>query len=361
MIGRIDIVLGGQFGDEGKGTVAYQIARRYNRHYVGYVRTGGENAEHRFRDQDGHQWCFHILPCAIAVPEARQHGVFVLPNGMTFSLTGLEREMRAISEAPYPPVVVVGRNAGIILPEHIEAGMAAARARGSTYMGVGAAKAAKVRRHGFKVAADHEAAFVRLGIPVVNAVTVLHNLLRSGDILVEGSQGTLLSLDHGIYPYTTSTNCTTAGMLSDAGLPWSQVGEVWMVIKAVPTRVPGKSGPGWASRELTWEEVCRRAGRPYEEITQTPTATGAGGVERPFEFSFPALQYACMLNAPTALALTFVDWFRYEDRGKTRWSDLSRDTRQFIQHIEQQTGVPVRLIRTGPNLEDCIWRNCADG
>jgi len=180
--------------------------------------------------------------------------------------------------------------------------------------------------------------------------------LHGTSILVEGSQGTMLSLDHGYYPYCTSRNVTAMGALSDAGLSWRDARNVIMVVKAVPTRVPGNSGPS-LGKELTWREVCQRAGRPFEQIRQTKGGSAgqdAGGIERPFEVSFQELRLASQLNGPTAIVVTYLDWLNIVDLGCQLPEQLSRESRSFIAKVEQATGAPVVMARTGPNYEDHV-------
>ena len=349
----VDIVVGGQYGDEGKGAVALWLAD--NQPYDFYVRTGGENAEHRVRTQKGEELCFHIVPSATASVNAKR-ATSVLAPGMTFNPKSLEREWKKLGEA--------GREIWIdlhcaMITEHLrKSGIAAAKERGSTHLGVGATMAAKVRRNGTCLLADDVWRLLEAipGVTVTNVTRRLGTLHKSPSILVEASQGTMLSLDHGHYPYCTSRNVTATGALSDAGLNWSDVQNVVMVVKAVPTRVPGNSGPsaGW---EMTWEEVCERASRPFEVIRQTSGGSAgeeAGGIERPFEISFSELWLAAQLNGPTAVVLTYLDWWEYSDLGCQREEDLSTKSRDLITRVENATGAPVILARTGPNYWDMV-------
>jgi len=352
--GKIDVVVGGMYGDEGKGTVAINLAQI--RQYRVFVRTGGENAEHRARVGDK-QGTFHIFPSSCILGAGQMGGIYpivVLPAGMTFSIDGFLREQARWGWSNGFRVWIA-ENAAIITDELRKSGDEAGLARGSTFMGVGATMAAKVRRHGFKVAKDYPILHPWLR---ANVTLEMDQILGNGqNILLEGSQGTLLSLDHGTYPFCTSRNVTAGAALSDAGLTRADVRDVWMVVKTVPTRVPGPSGPAMG-KELTWKEVCQRAGRPYEEVIQTDTPDGlAGGVERPFELSFPELQYAAVLNKPTAIALTLVDWYDYSCLGVTEESRLSNSVKVLIRKVEKATDAPVKLVRTGPDISHCIWRD----
>lgn len=355
---NVDIVIGGQYGDEGKGTITAMMA--YAEHYPVLVRTGGENAEHRVQRPDGELIYHHVLPSALAV--AHHHGnahTVVLPAGMTFSVGGLRREVDQYQDVlGCRDVILVDRNCAIITEEIRQEGMDASKARGSTFAGVGPTMTRKVARNPSwrcPIAADKRAEIEDIpGVRVTDTVAALHLLLAQDKaILVEGSQGTMLSLDHGHYPYCTSRNVTSSGVLSDAGLSWCNVRRMVMVVKALPTRVPGPSGPT-GGKELTWVEARRRAGRPQDDVTieQTPggvggAAKGAGGRERPFEISFDELMKAADLNGPTEIALTFLDWWDYEDKDKRYRVDLGLLSEALADNIEESTHTPVTVLRTG--------------
>lgn len=358
---KVDVVVGAQYGDEGKGMVALQLALREE--YAALVRTGGYNAEHRV-PWAGEERTFHCLPvaCLTGPPEVETQELkqlVALPAGMTFGIWKLAEELYELAKL-YPPKnstmrdrrFMVDPNAGIVSPHHIDEGQGAAKARGSTFLGVGPAMADKVRRHSFGVASYYPELGSFLEGRVAIALEAV--MLQGGLVLIEGSQGTMLSLDHGHYPYCTSRNVTAMGALNDAGLPWNRVRDVWMVVKALPMRVPGLSGPS-AGKELTWEEACERADRPFEEVIQTETAHGAGGKERPFEISWPELRYAAALNGPTAIALTFLDWHNYIDLGIRSLDSLSIQSRELVYKVQIACKAPVKLIRTGPEIADCIW------
>lgn len=351
MAGKVDIVVGGQFGDEGKGSVALHLA--HFRNYGAYVRTGGENAEHRVITPDGQEHCFHILPTALA---ARRDNCpkLILAAGMTFSLAGLYREMETHS-IPWDRLVI-DRNAAIITDDLRKSGEEAANKRGSTFLGVGATMAAKVRRAGQCTLAQDTTLISSCSL----ASLCMRRILNAGEnILLEGSQGTMLSLDHGYYPYCTSRNVTAMGALSDAGLNWKDVRDVFMVVKTVPTRVPGNSGPS-LGREMSWELVCQHAGRPYEEIVQSADESagdGAGGLERPFELSIPEICHAADLNGATRIVLTFADWWDYKDLGVQCWGALSYRTKALVVALEKRLGIPVVMVRTGPDYKDYVtWQ-----
>jgi len=262
------------------------------------------------------------------------------------------------------------RNAAIITDDLRVLGVQAAADRGSTWLGVGPTMAAKVARRIVNgqpecpTAGQFAYELKELGIDVGNAVAYLNSFDRATDydeekqVLIEASQGALLSLDHGHYPWCTSRNVTAVGAVSDTGLSARNIRRVIMVVKAVPTRVPGRSGPA-AGKELTWEEVCKRAGRPYEEIYQTADLAGggkgAGGLERPFELSMGELQYAAELNGPTSIALTFADWYDYSVFRARQTRHLSPKVMRLVKRVEEVTRTPVFMVRTGPGYGDMVF------
>ena len=357
---KVDVVVGAQYGDEGKGQVALWMAD--HNPYDVLLRAGGENAEHRVTTREGRRETFHILPSALA--SERKPSIVGLPAGMTFSLDGLRREV----ELHKPIGLFVDRNAAIITEDLRESGMSAAKTRGSTFLGVGATMAAKVARNGScTIASRYLREIEDMGGTVSNVAAVLRLYDRNENggwdtpthVLLEASQGVMLSLDHGYYPYCTSRNVTASGALSDCGLNWQDVNRVIMVVKAVPTRVPGNSGPS-AAKELSWKEVCARAGRPYEEIAQTADAStgagpGAGGVERPFEISMVELRQAADLCGPTSIVLTHADWYDYSCLGARQQRHLSPKIKLLAHDIEEVMGAPVTQIRTGPEYNDVVY------
>ncbi|MCK4302649.1 MAG: adenylosuccinate synthetase [Candidatus Eisenbacteria sp.] len=349
---QVDVVVGGQYGDEGKGQVALWLADNYP--YDFYVRTGGENAEHRVRTKHEENFCYHIVPSATASDNA-DTAISILAPGMTFNPLSLAREWKGWGKLGRE--IWVDKHCAMITERLRKSGMDAATKRGSTHLGVGATMAAKVRRDGSCLLANDVAHLLKQ-LPGVILKDVTRALLKwgTGSILVEASQGTMLSLDHGYYPWCTSRNVTAMGALSDAGLSWRDVQNVVMVVTARPTRVPGNSGPsaGW---ELTWKQVCERAGRPLEVIRQTSGGSAgeeAGGIERPFEVSFEELQLASQLSGPTAIAVTHLDWLNMEDLGCQLPEQLSQVSLDFIARVENATKAPVILARTGPEYWDQI-------
>jgi adenylosuccinate synthase len=178
----------------------------------------------------------------------------------------------------------------------------------------------------------------------------LHQGMR---ILLEGTQGISLSIHHGSYPYVTSRDTTVAGCLADAGIAPSRVRRLIMVCRTYPIRVGGPSGP--LTIELTYEELARRSGIPVEELKKTELTTRTRKQRRLAEFDWEQLHRSAILNGPTDIALTFLDYICIENRHAHRFEQLTPDTLRFVEEVERVSGVQVSLVSTAFN-----WRNVID-
>lgn len=190
--------------------------------------------------------------------------------------------------------------------------------------------------------------------PYIKDTAVYLNELidQNRKVMVEGTQGSLLSLHHSYYPFCTSRDTNVSNWLMEAGLSPFVVERVLGVTRTFPIRVAGNSGP-LSGQELTWEEVTEFACSPVpiEEIT---TATKRR--RRVFNFGLDDFKKAIAINRPTELALTFVDYLHTDDYGKQNWSDLSDQATNWINQLENKTGVYFRWLSTGPNEEHTIDR-----
>ena len=180
-------------------------------------------------------------------------------------------------------------------------------------------------------------------------------------IMLEGTQGTLLSLHHGFYPHVTSRATTAAACLAEAGLSQRHVRKVVMVCRTYPIRVgdsvTGKtSGPMGTDKELQFDEIARRSGVPLEELERTEKGSVSGRKRRVAEFDWEMLRRALLLNGPTDLALTFADYLGVENRTAFRYEQLTAETQRFIGELERVSGVPVSLISTAFNERNIIDR-----
>jgi adenylosuccinate synthase len=175
-------------------------------------------------------------------------------------------------------------------------------------------------------------------------------------VLLEGTQGSVLSLHHGYRGKTTSRDTNASNWCSDAGISPLAVRDVYGVTRTFPIRVAGNSGP-MSGQEITWEEVTEHAESP-EPIVEITTATKRkrrvftlDGSDGPRD-----LQKALDINRPTKLMLSFVDYLSYEDRHKTSWDSLSQRTRDWITTLESKMGVFFKYLSTGPDVDHTITR-----
>ena len=177
--------------------------------------------------------------------------------------------------------------------------------------------------------------------------------LRGDRILLEGTQGTSLSIHHGEYPFVTSRDTTVAGCLADAGIAPARVRRVIMVCRTYPIRVGGPSGP--MTLEITYEQLAERSGIPIGQLKETETTTTTKRQRRLAEFDWTQFQRSVFLNGPTDIALTFVDYLDIKNREAYRFEQLKPDTLRFIEEVERVSGRPVTLISTNFH-----WRNVID-
>ena len=163
-------------------------------------------------------------------------------------------------------------------------------------------------------------------------------------VLLEGTQGTFLSLYHGTYPYVTSKDVTASAICSDVGVGPTKVDDVIVVFKAFVTRVGAGPLPG----ELSQEEAERRGWLEYASVT--------GRKRRVAPFNFDLAKRAIMLNGATQVALTKLDVLYPECKGVREFEALSSRAKEFIAKVENELGVPVTLIGTGPEVHEVVDR-----
>ena len=343
MNGKVDILVGGQYGSEGKGKASYFIAKNgtYGKPYGAFVRGGGENAGHTFYDDDKDKHVTQVVPVGAFVDEAK---IFVGP-GSVFTTKQLFKEM---DESGCHDRILIDRNAGVITEEHkdIEAALSLSDKIGSTAHGCGAAMASKVMRNGFLTAKDYK----ELSPYVGNVPMAINGVLRSGkDVFLEGTQGTLLSLDHTLeYPYATSRNATSSAIAAECGVGPKDIRHIILTLRTFPIRVGGNSGPA-KGREMTWDEMMKRSRKAYPELTTVTKKT-----RRVFEFSMEELRYAIMLNTPTHIAMMFADYFNDENAGVSCLEDLTHDISDWMADMWDETGIDIGLIGTGPHNRDMV-------
>lgn len=328
----ISVVVGGQFGSEGKGKVALAVARDENAAAV--VRVGGTNSGHTAVDGSGRSWALRQLPAAVLAPSA----VAVLPPGAIIDPEIFLREVHALGLGPER--VIVDPLASLIS----ESDRAAERSSGiiseigSTGSGTGAALVRRMmRQNETRLAGAIEALspFIR------DSTTFMQTALDQGRwIVIEGSQGFGLSLLHGgYYPHATSRDTTAGTFVGEAGLSPLDVEDITLVLRTHPIRVAGNSGP--LLNETTWDAVAKDAGLP-ESYCELTTATKK--VRRVAHFDPAIVKRAMAINKPTRIVLNHFD---YIDPG-VRDHRFSASALSFLKKVEDDIGREIDLVGTGP-------------
>lgn len=342
----VDVLVGGQYGSEGKGNVASYLAPEYEL----LVRIGGPNAGHKvYLGRSREVYAFHLLPSG-TFHNPKAH--LVMAPGSLLWMPTLQKEIADCA---------VGKDRLSVDPQAMIIDQAdrdfeertLKRTIASTAQGVGAAHARKVLRHKFpksprvKLARD-----IKWLLPFIRETRrVLDDAFSAGKrVFLEGTQGTGLSLHHGRYPHVTSRDTTVSGCLADAGIAPSRVRRTVMVCRTFPIRVQntdsGKTS-GYMSNEITYEALAKRSKIPLKELKTTEKTTTTQRQRRIGEFEWLLLRTAASLNGPTDIALTFADYLSIANRTSHRFEQLTDDTIRFVEEIEGVTGAPVSLISVG--------------
>ncbi|HEV7767816.1 MAG TPA: adenylosuccinate synthetase [Thermoanaerobaculia bacterium] len=338
----VDVLVGGQYGSEGKGHIADHLAPEYDV----LMRVGGPNAGHTVFEEP-EPYVFHLLPSGTRRNTAAK---IVLGAGMVLEVEQLLREINQ-NEVP-PERLTIDPQAMIIDPGDIEFEKEWLRDTiGSTAQGVGSATSRKVLRTGaqFPVRLARDVPeFSRYLRP---AVEILEETFTRGQrVLLEGTQGTGLSLHHGNYAWVTSRDTTASGALAEAGIGPCRVRKVVMVVRTYPIRVQNPPVDGATSgpmgRELDWQDVSDRSGIPVDELRKKEKTSTTKKDRRVAEFDWALLRRAATLNSPTDIALSFTDYLSIENRKARRYEQLTSPTLRFIEEIERVAIAPVSLIVT---------------
>jgi adenylosuccinate synthase len=418
-------VLGAQWGDEGKGKIVDLLTPRFS--LVARYQ-GGHNAGHTVYVK-GRKFVLHLIPSGILHPGV----VCIIGNGVVVDPTALFAEL---DELIGMGVDVAGRlfisdKAHVILPYHRELDVLAEARRGeqkigTTSRGIGPAYEDKIGRRGIRmgdladdamdgplsvavqhnvdarnrlvgnsdmkwqeVLADLRRAWVRLRPLVIDTSLHLHQAITAGSaVMFEGAQGTLLDIDHGTYPYVTSSNATAGGAATGLGVGPGVIGNVLGVAKAYTTRVGGGPLPTELLGEMG--ERLRETGMEYGASTGRPRRCGW--------FDAVAVRYAARVNGLHSIAITKLDVLDgineleictayrcgtqtltempsdlaqlslceplYETvpgwseptKGVTEFSQLPENAKRYIRRLEETSGVPASIISTGSDREHTILR-----
>jgi adenylosuccinate synthase len=327
------IVVCGFFGDTGKGKVISYLA--LNDHLDITARAGvGPNAGHTVIFEEK-KYGLSMLPSAFVFEKCRLligPGVLINPNTL----------MREMQQTGTVGRVGVDSQCAIIEAKHIEAdkvGHLAQEIR-TTGTGTGPCNAERALR---KVKlAKNVAELKNLLVDVPLEVNTAIDYEKR--VLIEGTQGTYLSLYHGTYPYCTSKDVTASAACSDVGVGPTKIDDVIIVFKAFTTRV----GAGPLPNEISLEEAQKRGWTEYGTVTGRP--------RRAAPFSYNLAKRAVMLNGATQAAVTKIDVLFPECRGAKSDQELSNEAKAFIENIEREIKIPVTLIGTGPSALEMVDR-----
>jgi adenylosuccinate synthase len=326
------VIAGGFWGDEGKGKIISYLALKDKLDFC--VRTGSVNAAHTIWHQ-GRRYALHMVPGGFVYDKCR----LLVAAGTNVDVNQFLEEVEATNVKAR---VGMDSQASIIEEKHSAQDKASAHLKGlgTTGRGVGPAIEERVRRTA-KLAKD-----IPELKPYLTDVSAEVNkaLDKDKEVLLEGTQGLLLSLFHGTYPYVTGRDTSASAICSEAGVGPTRVDNVFVVLKAFITRV----GTGPLPGELSKEEAQKRGW--FE------TAAGTGRDRRSAPFNFELAKKATMINGATQIAVTKLDCVYPECRGSKSYSELPKEAKQFINEVEEQTEVPVALIGTGPEALDIIDR-----
>lgn len=304
--GKLTVLVGGQYGSEGKGAIAAHVANRYDAH----IRVGSPNAGHTIY-WNGEKHVMQSIPCGWINPKAK----IVIGRGALLNMRQFMKELVHILTY-YPDFLdrlFIDPEAGILDEKfHIEEGGTNGEMHhriGSTGEGVGPARIARLKRdknefHQFKDVAEE---YGLEKCVCYNTPALIANWQDLGDnILIEGTQGSALSLLHSFYPYCTSVETNAAGIIAEVGIAPSRVTDVLLVCRTYPIRVAGNSGP--MKGEISWDELNLRIESNGGEPIKPEKTTVTKKVRRIAEWDDELFEQSKLLNAPTQIALTFADY-----------------------------------------------------
>ncbi|HXI11429.1 MAG TPA: adenylosuccinate synthase [Thermoanaerobaculia bacterium] len=419
-------VIGAQWGDEGKGKIVDLLCEHFD---VVARFQGGHNAGHTVKFADRH-YSLHLIPSGILHPGK----LCILGNGMVIDPQALLDEMKSLGElgVTFDGNLKISESAHCILPYHRALDVAreesAGKAKiGTTGRGIGPAYETKVSRYGICIGDLLDPAILKqkiefacseknsvlttvygkegfdpqelvdqylrfgelLGGMVENTVLLINDLIRDGKkVMFEGAQGSLLDIDHGTYPYVTSSNCVVGGISTGLGVAPRHINGVIAVAKAYTTRVGG--GPFPTELLDKTGDHLRARGNEYGTTTGRPRRCGW--------LDLPILRTTAMLNGIDQIALTKIDVFdeleeiqvcvgykvrgtsmktfprygvndgdyRPEYRAFKGWQrstvgtgsfeELPQQAQDYIAFVEDELETPVSIISTGPRREETILR-----
>ena len=416
--------MGAQWGDEGKGKIVDVLSEKFS---VVARYAGGHNAGHTVIIK-GRKFVLQLIPCGVLRPECKG----VIGNGVVFDPAAFLGEVKKLKEAGLPVngQLFVSNRAQVILPYHRMIELAAETAPGRTKIGttrrgIGPAYEDKVHRNGLRVVDMLNPALLRTHIknacdekntiahalfgtepldpkemyeeyarmaeqvaPFVTDTAVLLNneLDRGGNVMFEGAQGALLDIDHGTYPFVTSSSSTAGGAVTGTGVGPTRIGTVIGVTKAYVTRVG--EGPFPTEIHDASADLLRARGQEYGAVTGRPRRCGW--------LDLPLLRYSNMINSTEWLVVTKMDvmdeldeipvcthykvdgkltdtipadirgfeaiepvytklkGWKSSTEGITEYDRLPRAAQEYMEFLEKESGAKIGMISTGPDREQTM-------
>ncbi len=339
------VVVGGQFGSEGKGKVSAFITLKEDIDIC--VRCGGPNSGHSITHEDGATKVLRQLPTGYINPRTR----LLIPAGALIDPLIVKTEMESFGIEPSR--VGIDEKCFVIQERdrETEKRLGLRERLSSTLCGVGAAVARRVLRGAdAKLARDVVEEHPWLRELLTDVTQEVNKAIDRGEkALIEGTQGFGLSLYHSDhYPRTTSRDTSAAGFVSEVGVSPRLVTEIVLVFRTFPIRVAGvQAGP--LRDEITWEQLRKESGYPHD-ITEMTSVTNK--VRRVGRFDWELARRAVAANRPTRLAVNGLDYLNFTGRGASNWNSLSEDAKTFTRQLDKHLQVPVTYCGTGPRLEE---------
>jgi adenylosuccinate synthase len=416
--------LGAQWGDEGKGKIVDVLSERFS---VVARYAGGHNAGHTVIIR-GKKFVLQLIPCGVLRPECKG----VIGNGVVLDPMAFLNEVKKLKDAglPVDGQLFVSNRAHVILPYHRMIELAAENAPGRTKIGttsrgIGPAYEDKMHRSGLRVVdllnpqllrthienACHEKNTIAHALfgtepldpktmyeeyaraaeqvaPFVTDTAVLLNqeLDRGGNVMFEGAQGALLDIDHGTYPFVTSSSATAGGAVTGTGVGPTRIGTVIGVTKAYVTRVGEGPFPTEIHDDIA--DVLRARGQEYGAVTGRPRRCGW--------LDLPLLRYSNMINGTEWLVVTKMDvmdaldeipvctgykidgklthvipadmrgfdsiepvytkleGWKESTEGITEWEKLPKLAQEYLKFLEKESNAKIGMVSTGPDREQTM-------
>ncbi len=423
--GKTAVVVGAQWGDEGKGKIVDVLSERFK---VVARYSGGHNAGHTVTIKDK-KFILQLIPCGVLRPGCRG----VIGNGVVLDPFAFMKEVDALRAqgVQVDGNLFVSNRAHVILPYHRMIELASENAPGrikigTTSRGIGPTYEDKMARSGLRVQdlldktllkkhienacrekntivhalfnsepidadkmyADYAEVADRVAPFVTDTCRLLNEAIRSGEsVMFEGAQGTMLDIDHGTYPFVTSSSATSGGAATGTGVPPTAITTVIGVTKAYCTRVGGGPFPTELHDDLG--DQIRKKGNEFGAVTGRPRRTGW--------IDLPLLRYSNMINGTSWLVVTKLDVLdelaeipvctAYKIDGKetdeipaqagsydkiepvytnvpgwnaktygiNRCDQLPEKAKQYLAFVEKETGAKVGIISTGPDREQTMF------